>query len=380
MKRSFQFALGALAAVVLPVSIVWAASSSSDMQSFRLGDDLFIAGQSVIVDEDVEGDLYVAGENIHVNGDVGGDVTFGAHSLTIDGEVAGTVRGGGQSININGSVGQTVLIGGQDISINEGLKATVKNIMIGGQRVIVNRPVSGALAVGAYTLELDGPVAGQADIAVEEAILGDSATLGEIVTYYNDKDDTDTQTELEAITAGTLTRKDATHYDKGAYKSVAVASFTASALGQLLSTLTAVLFALVIYWLFPKATSSLVELQRKRTWLVVLFGILSIPLVGIVALIMFVTGVFAPLALLLLVLSIPVVILSIASVYQNTGQALSKSGDNKKGLAIVVGGIVFWILYLIPVVGALVGTIAFILGTGSVIVMFLQSVKALPAK
>lgn len=327
--------------------------ATQEISQFKIGDDLFIAGDNVTVDEDVVGDLYVAGNNVRVKANVAGDVMFGGNSVTIDGNVGGALRGGGQQINVNGSVERLILIGGMNVNLNAGENATANNVMVGGQTVSIDRPIAGDLAAGASVLDIEKEVAGNAKLSVEdETSINEDMIKGEI-TYVM-------------------------HSGYQTPKGWAVASYGGTILSTIYLTLTVVLFGMIVYLFFPTATTELVMVQRKQPWLVAIFGILAVPLALAAGFLFLISGALAMLALVFAMLAPALFVLGIASVYQNLGQLLTKARGERRGWAIMIGGIAFVVLYLIPVVNVFVGIIAAILGSGSIIVVLLQRVKALP--
>src|SRR3989344_7508027 len=65
-----------------------------------IDDDLFIGGETVLVEGTVNGDLYVAGGNIIVKGTVNGDILAAGGTIDISGIVRGDIRAAGGNINL----------------------------------------------------------------------------------------------------------------------------------------------------------------------------------------------------------------------------------------------------------------------------------------
>src|SRR4030065_2265570 len=67
-------------------------------------DDLYIAGNNIIIDGTVNGDLWAIGSTITVNGEVKGSIVAAAQTVNINGNVSHAVRLAGETINISGNV------------------------------------------------------------------------------------------------------------------------------------------------------------------------------------------------------------------------------------------------------------------------------------
>jgi hypothetical protein len=105
-------------------------------------DDLFMAGEDVLVAGTVEGDLFAFGENVDISG-----------------EVYGNVFTAGATVNVSGRIGGALMIAGYDLTLDDSAKID-RNVYFGGfsfqsmENSVVNRSIYG----GGYQLILDGAV------------------------------------------------------------------------------------------------------------------------------------------------------------------------------------------------------------------------------
>ena len=90
-----------LLSVLLFVAPSWAKDTAS-------GKQVIIAAGQIVND-----DLYLAGETILLNGTVKGDAVLAARQITVNGTVEGDLIAAGQTIAINGSVGDDARLAGQ---------------------------------------------------------------------------------------------------------------------------------------------------------------------------------------------------------------------------------------------------------------------------
>lgn len=121
LSKSFtRIVAGAVLLATLALSVVTPALAFDG----RSGDDVKVAAGEVIND-----DLYVTGQTLVMDGTVKGDVVVFAKTITINGTVEGDVIGAGQDIIINGTVGGAVRIAGAALYLGE--KAKIGTDLIG---------------------------------------------------------------------------------------------------------------------------------------------------------------------------------------------------------------------------------------------------------
>ncbi len=69
-----------------------------------IDDDVFLSGDTVIVDGTVNGNLFVSANNAKINGMVGGDLIVSSAEATFNGQVDGSMGFVGQSLSFDGAV------------------------------------------------------------------------------------------------------------------------------------------------------------------------------------------------------------------------------------------------------------------------------------
>jgi cytoskeletal protein CcmA (bactofilin family) len=143
-------------------------------------------GETVIIrsDEVVNDDLYIAGETVIIDGLVKGDAVIAARQAMVNGKVEGDLMAAGRSISINGSIGDDARIAGQVLTL--GTKAKVTDDMMaagmslenqvgsliggdlnfGGMQVLLAGAVGKNVRVGVDTLEVSGSVGKNLDATV----------------------------------------------------------------------------------------------------------------------------------------------------------------------------------------------------------------------
>lgn len=100
--------------------------------------DIFLFGERVRVEGEVEGDVFVFSHDVSINGHVGGDVICFAQNLQVNGKVDGNVRSLTNTTTIRGTVAKNVLTADDVVSLEQAgkiggsLTAFVGNLILEG--------------------------------------------------------------------------------------------------------------------------------------------------------------------------------------------------------------------------------------------------------
>ena len=142
-------------------------------------DDLFIAGQDVLVAGVVEGDLFAAGQDVVISGEVYGNVYAAGETVTISGFVDGAVMLGGYSLVLEdgAEIARNVYFGAFSLEA-EPESQIGRSVYGGAYQLILNGEVVRDVTAGLAALEISGPVGGDVRAEVGEP------TNGEFVIRY----------------------------------------------------------------------------------------------------------------------------------------------------------------------------------------------------
>jgi uncharacterized RDD family membrane protein YckC len=127
-------------------------------------------------------------------------------------------------------------------------------------------------------------------------------------------------------------------------------------------------FFALLALLFPRAIRKCGDALLQRPGLTILAFILTILILPILFLLLFITIIGIPVALFLLPLGVLLLTLfGKAAIYALVGRAVSRDRLHP-ALAVLAGGLIFALLYLVPLVGLALSMLASALGLGCVIV------------
>ncbi|MBC8507379.1 MAG: polymer-forming cytoskeletal protein [Anaerolineales bacterium] len=179
-----------------------------------IDDDLFIAGDNIVIDGTVNGDLFAFGQNIEFNGVVNGSLITGGQFIEINGEVAGSVYVGGNAATVgsSASIGRNFYFGGFSLDVADGAQIN-RDLAFGGYQAFLNGAIGRDIYAGAGALEIGGAVGGDVNADVgdpDESMqtmpffsfmpagspavvspglrISDSAKIGGSVKYTSNKD------------------------------------------------------------------------------------------------------------------------------------------------------------------------------------------------
>jgi cytoskeletal protein CcmA (bactofilin family) len=389
------------------------------------------SGDSVVIgpDEVVDDDLYAAGNDIVVEGTVRGDLVAFGRNVTVNGTVEGDLIGAGQSVEIGGEVDDDVRVAGQAILLSEG--ASVGDDLIAAAYSLQNEPESNVggtlwyagyqallagtvgedLAVAANGLTLGGEIGGDADVDVdgEEGgaappafvpvpqvpiptvepglTLTDSALIGGNLTYQSS---TEAQIDPGARIEGDVVREERPVEEEE--EEAARSPLTETVLDALSSLVALVLVGLLLVWIAPgwirrRAYTVLDRPLASLGW--GLLGLVAFPILGVVVLLVtillaIVLGLLTlgSLVALIIVLGLLAEAALVLALWVSTNylaqivvsflagvllvEAIRPGRGRGRVLPLVVGLILYVVLRAIPVLGPLVGLAVVLLGLGAI--------------
>jgi hypothetical protein len=161
-----------LFAVFVAVPPVWAFDARTGEQ-MTIGadqvvdDDLYAAGQTIIIDGTVNGDVVVAGQIIVINGVINGGLNAAGQTVIVNGTVRDTARIGAQAAQISGQgrIGRDLVIGAYSVESRPG-SFIGRDAAIGAYQALLAGTVERHVRGGMAGLELRGLVGGDVDVTV----------------------------------------------------------------------------------------------------------------------------------------------------------------------------------------------------------------------
>jgi cytoskeletal protein CcmA (bactofilin family) len=321
-------------------------------------DDLYVGGQTVVIEGTVNGDVYAAASSVTIRGTVNGDVIAAGQDVLISGTVTGSVRVAGQTVRLdNAKIGNSVSAAAQTLTVES-------NTTIGGgmnyaaSTANLRGKIGRSLMGAAGNTQLAGEVGKEAQLASDNLTLTGSAVVGGSLVYYGD-------TELH---------RDPNAQVKGEVKHIArdkpQRHNEHSVWGILWGLASLYVAGAVMLWLAPTLLRGGAQTILSRPWAALGIGAAVLLLAIPVLIILMITLIGFPLALLLVVMYAVALYLAKFVVALAIGSLIARRTDwtpNPYADA-AIGLILLTILELIPVVGGFVTFVTLVVGSGAMIV------------
>ncbi len=340
--------------------------------------DYMAAGESVTISGVVNGDVYVAGANVMIDGTINGDLLTGGGVITLLGEVTDDVRMAGGNILINGTVGKNVTLAGGTATITS------------------EAEIRGSLLAFAGNLELRAPVGKDANLYAGRAVVG-SQIGGDLRGEFDELmltseagilGDLEYKSPEEAeITEGAIilgeTNYESLRRERAPQLKMNFLAEPAVPRGASLwlsfsSFILSFLLGLGFLYVFPKRGEAIVKILISRPWQSLGAGFLTLILIPVGMVLLMITIIGIPLALMLVPLFIFLLYFSKIFVAICTGQWIFNRWEIKKNLnwALLMGLIIYYLLRQLPIISPIAVFAFTTLGLGA----FLLDQKALRKK
>jgi len=322
-----------------------------------VNDDIYAGAGTVSISGTVNGSVIAGGGTITVSGTITRDLILGGGTINVTGHVGGSIIAAGGNITVNGPIAHDLVVTAGTIDVGSG--ATIgRDLVVAGGTATVSAPIARRVQMSSGSLTLRNRVGGDVRGRVDHLKL-DGAQVGGNLDYTSNYS---VQLVNGARVAGTTTRH--TPSDRGGDAGNGF-------LGWLRALIGIFALGLLLIFLFPGLSTRAIDIERAQPWASAGIGAAILVITPIVALIVFIVGIFIGgwwLGLLL----IPLWILALAIGYAISGFLLGRLifarlgwGRYHDAFALLGGLFVLTIVGLIPVIGWLIGLVAVVLGAGA---------------
>ena len=314
--------------------------------------DAFLAGGQVSIASEVKGDLIVAGGELSIGGSVGDDLYAAGGDVKLDAIVTGNARLAGGDV----ALGPATVVAGA--------------VSLTGARVTFEGNSHGHLQASAASVNVDGAVHGDAEVRSEELVIGPNTRIGGRLVYHGPS--APSVPEGAVIAGGVEFHKaNASRYledsgDRWQDRAHSVGSFLWFVGVFVAGTLFLVLF--------PGYSTRAAETIGREPLKVIGLGLAILVCVPFVTLVLLITIIGIPLALLVIPLYLLLIFLgwvTVALFIAQCGLAATRTGQpvtlGWRLLALLLGLVALWLLQRIPLVGGLIVFIALMAGVGGLV-------------
>ncbi|QFR39149.1 hypothetical protein A9Q91_02850 [Candidatus Gracilibacteria bacterium 28_42_T64] len=303
----------------------------------EVNDDLYIAGGRVEIKNIIHGDLIIAGGEIEIDSEVSEDVIMAGGDIFISANIGDDLRVVGGSVVIDSVIEGDVIVGAGDLKIKKG--AIIRgDLAVGAGRVIIDGEVFGKTKISADEFILNGKIHGDVDLFVEKFknTSGSGIMLGNVLYKTSEKN-----ILIEESTQGTAIYTEAKFQKHVKEKAKGF-------LGKfiIIKIIGIFVFSTFLYFFLEKVYLKTADKLYKQTGKAFLYGLLTIILTPIIAILLFISVVGIPIGAILLVWYILLLLfLDIINATVLTGVIQKKFGEKMNTPIKLVSLLGFSILF-----------------------------------
>jgi cytoskeletal protein CcmA (bactofilin family) len=148
----------------------------NDLLTIDLGKDHFAAGQNIAVAKAVEGDLLAAGREVIIEDKVGGDAAAAGGTVRLNGNISDNTYAAGGQVFVNGTISRNARLAGGTVEISPSSRIDGGASIAAGE-VRVNGAIGGYLQAAGGSVYINGPVGGDVEASGGSIELGPNARI-----------------------------------------------------------------------------------------------------------------------------------------------------------------------------------------------------------
>lgn len=320
--------------------------------------NVYIGGGNVTITEDITGDLAAGGGNVLIQASVEDDLMAGGGTVIVNGTVGSDARLGGGNITITGKITGDLLVGGGNVTIAKTAEIG-GDLIAGAGNIVVDAPVAGNVRIGGGTVRINNRVSGEVWIMADESLtFGPQSALAGKITHKGKK-------EAVVEDGAQISQID---FQKKVRAGGKTAPFALA--GPLIWALGLVAAGLLFIKFLPKRTNEIMDKCFDQPWTNLGIGLVFAIVLPVTSALLCLTiigwyaGVvlFAWLGLMFLIIGILETIFLGAIILK-----WLKKYNEVRWTTVVTGAAALLILSLVPLVGALVCVIVWLMSFGAVL-------------
>lgn len=313
--------------------------------------------QSIDVKGIVKGDMIVAGQTVILSGTVEGDLIAAAETVQIFGEVKGDVRVAARSVYFGNRVGHNVTVFAETVTIAD--PAIIEgHVYSAAKDVRLEGAVNGTLEASAQDIEIDGRLVGSAKLRTNtkgRIRFGSEARLGGDVEYWSETPVVDKNAEVKGQViqrGGPIAERS---WEPGFFRSL---------FGWWVGILSSLLVGWILVRWFRRPLVTVLSVMKEKSFRTIGWGFLAMVLTPVVLILLAVTLIGFPIAIIGVALYGSMIYLSsvVFGIMVGTfALGLLHREDREKVQeptlwAVLLGIVLARLLFYIPVAGSVIAS------------------------
>lgn len=315
-------------------------------------------GYSLPAGKKHSGNIYTSSRNIQINGNIEGSLYCAASSvLVINGRVSGDVVCLASKVIINGEIGQDLRIAGSDISLKGKVNGDASIASLDKVNLAPESTISKDLQIYGSSTEISGEIGNNAYISSHNLKAGNMVKIGGDLSYSS----------VDEINFTNGQVKGKINYNQ-------VQNNDNAALSVIMIMLMLLVLSMIVVLVVPSRVHRSSEIAKGNFITVILAGVATVFLVPIVAILLALSVIGIPVAIVMGFAYVIILIMSAPFFVYLLGSILL-SGVKNIPLRML-GGVVFFVaLCMIPFVNVVAILSSLFIGTGIVIRLITDGYK-----
>jgi len=315
---------------------------------------LLSTGTDIKIEGTINGDLFCFGQDIVISGIVLGDIYCAGQNITFTGNASGSVRLAGQDITYSGKSLGSVSLAAQKVTVQNGTDIG-RDLLVAASNATIDGKIGRDASIAATNATVTGTIGRDLGGRYQFLTLAPSANVKGSIDYTSQNDLLKSSTTQ---VGGAINRRNVAAKSGTQLPSIYV--FAAYVFISLL------IVSLTVVLIFPKLFARTTKEISERTGATIGKGLLTLFIAPIVLIVISATLVGIPLAGLAFAAWLVVLFLSGPIFAYYVGHRITK-GKHSPFVTMLAGSVIVLLLYLIPVVNAVIGMVVGIVGSGAAV-------------
>lgn len=343
-----------LSLLVIPfnaqAAIIRSDKSASVNSEEKLYENVYLVGGEPKILGEVNGDVFAAGNNVDFGGNINGDVLSLGGNLNIKGNINGDVRVVGANVVVENNISGDLVVVGSNVTLNESTKVSGDIILVGGS-ININNISEKHLRVVSGSTFISGKILSTANITSEKIHILEGSEISGDLSYFSPRQAI--LDEGSKVSGSVSFNKVDSIKENGLVKHLIVSFLNFWMLFRFITTLILTFILVYVFKIFSQNTA----LQSiKDFWKSFLTGLLTFIFVPVAVVILSISLILLPVAILAGMIYAGIFIISNAVAGIALGALLKKTFTKSNVLEVsfntaTIGVVVLTVLQFVPVVG-----------------------------
>lgn len=321
----------------------------------------FKTGTTITIDGTVNGEAYLFGQNVIVNGNINGDLIAGGGTVTVNGNISENVRAVGGTVSVSGHVGKNALVMAAQSEVEKNGKIDGNLVNLSNNTLVLGM-IGGETQIFAQNIFYNSKSGQNVKLYAQDLIITKESTFSGNLDYQTQKEIPDLKKQVAGIVNFQKTGK--TFVLPGANEINSVKKI--GPVINWIGFLNYLIIGFLLTFIFPKQFTNVNKFLGEKPLASAVGGIVFYVFAPFILLILAITIIGIPLAILFGLGTVFLAFISRIVVGLYLGGKILNDGESKF-LPLLVGLAVIHLAALLPYAGFVIKIIIVFVGTGAIL-------------